>query len=111
MKLILFKISSILFLTFSVYANNFDLTVTSSSSYSIDVTQDGEDNDIDFDMLNMNIGDINFSQIGNDNTIDIDVDGRTSNGSSITVNQSGNNKTYTGNLWCGHTYCTLTVNQ
>ena len=111
MKLILFKISSILFLTFSVYANNFDLTVTSSSSYSIDVTQDGEDNDIDFDMLNMNSGDINFSQIGNDNTINIDVDGRTSNGSSITVNQSGNNKTYTGNLWCGHTYCTLTVNQ
>ena len=54
---------------------------------------------------------LDFSQVGDDNNIDIDVDGRTSSGSSITINQNGNNKTYTNTLWCGHTYCTMTVNQ
>ena len=53
MKFILIKISSILLFTLSAFANNFDLTVTSSTGYSITTTQDGVDNDIDFDMLNM----------------------------------------------------------
>ena len=54
---------------------------------------------------------LDFSQVGNDNNIDIDVDGRTSNGSSITITQTGNNKNYNASLWCGHSYCTMTLNQ
>ena len=111
MKFILIKISSILLLTLSAFANNFDLTVTSSTGYSITTTQDGVDNDIDFDMLNMDSATIIFNQTGNYHSIDIDVDGRTSDGSSITVNQTGNSKSYSGNLYCGHTYCTMTLNQ
>ena len=121
MKYTLFKISKelgllIFLLSFILFcsvlnANNFDLTVSGTTGYTITTTQDGVDNDIDFDMLNMNLGTITFNQSGNYNSIDIDVDGRTSSGSSITVNQTGNNKTYTGDLWCAHTYCTMTVDQ
>ena len=56
-------------------------------------------------------GTLNTLQDGQDNNIDIDVDGRNSNGSSMYINQSGNNKSYSGNFWCGHAYCTMTVNQ
>ena len=111
MKFTLIKISSILLFTLSAFAYNFDLTVTSSTGYSITTTQDGVDNDIDFDMLNMDSATIIFNQTGNYHSIDIDVDGRTSDGSSITVNQTGNSKSYSGNLYCGHTYCTMTLNQ
>ena len=62
-------------------------------------------------MLNMDSATIIFNQTGNYHSIDIDVDGRTSDGSSITVNQTGNSKSYSGNLYCGHTYCTMTLNQ
>ena len=54
---------------------------------------------------------INLDQIGDNNAIDIDVDGRTSNGSSMTINQSGNNKSYSGSFWCGGTSCSMTVTQ
>jgi hypothetical protein len=54
---------------------------------------------------------INLDQIGDNNAIDIDVDGRTSNGSSMTINQSGNNKSYSGSFWCGGAYCSMTVTQ
>ena len=65
MKFTLIKISSILLFTLSAFANNFDLTVTSSTGYSITTTQDGVDNDIDFDMLNMDSATIIFNQTGN----------------------------------------------
>jgi hypothetical protein len=54
---------------------------------------------------------INLDQIGDNNAIDIDVDGRTSNGSSMTINQSGNNKSYSGSFWCGGASCSMTVTQ
>ncbi len=108
--LLIFLLSFILFCSV-LNANNFDLTITSSTGYSITTTQDGVDNDIDFDMLNMDSATIIFNQTGNYHSIDIDVDGRTSDGSSITINQTGNSKSYSGNLYCGHTYCTMTLNQ
>ena len=121
MKYTLFKISKelgllIYLLSFILFcyvlnANNFDLTVSGSTGYTITTTQDGIDNNIDLDMLNMDSATITFNQTGNYHSIDIDVDGRTSNGSSITINQTGNSKTYTGDLYCGHTYCTMTLNQ
>ena len=113
MQLQLIKFSSILLLllSFSVYANDVNLTVITSEGGTFDVLQDGEDNDIDFDIQSMDGFVINLDQIGDNNAIDIDVDGRTSVGSSMTINQTGNNKNYTGNLYCGHTSCTLTVNQ
>ena len=113
MQLQFIKLSSILLLllSFSVYANDVTVTVITSEGGTFDVLQDGEDNDIDFDIQSMDGFNINLDQIGDNNAIDIDVDGRTSNGSSMTINQNGNNKSYSGSFWCGHTSCSMTVNQ
>ena len=113
MQLQLIKFSSILLLllSFSVYANDVTVTVTTSEGGTFDVLQDGEDNDIDFDIQSMDGFNINLDQIGDNNAIDVDVDGRTSNGSSMTINQNGNNKSYSGSLYCGHSSCSMTVNQ
>jgi len=113
MQLQLIKLSSILLLllSFSVYANDVTVTVITSEGGTFNVLQDGEDNDVDFDIQSMNGFNINLDQIGDNNVIDIDVDGRTSNGSSMTINQNGNNKSYSGSFWCGHTSCSMTVNQ
>ena len=113
MQLKFIKLSSLLLLllSFSVYANDVTVTVTTSEGGTFDVLQDGEDNDIDFDIQSMDGFNINLDQIGDNNAIDIDVDGRTSNGSSMTINQNGNNKSYSGSLYCGHSSCSMTVNQ
>ena len=113
MQLQFIKLSSILLLllSFSVYANDVTVTVITSEGGTFDVLQDGEDNDIDFDIQSMDGFNINLDQIGDNNVIDIDVDGRTSNGSSMTINQNGNNKSYSGSFWCGHSSCSMTVNQ
>ena len=87
------------------------MTVITSEGGTFNVLQDGEDNDVDFDIQSMNGFNINLDQIGDNNAIDIDVDGRTSNGSSMTINQNGNNKSYSGSFWCGHSSCSMTVNQ
>ena len=113
MQLQLIKFSSILLLllSFSVYANDVTVTVITSEGGTFNVLQDGEDNDIDFDIQSMDGFNINLDQIGDNNAIDVDVDGRTSNGSSMTINQNGNNKSYSGSLYCGHSSCSMTVNQ
>tara|TARA_B100000475_G_scaffold83898_1_gene60633 strand:- start:250 stop:591 length:342 start_codon:yes stop_codon:yes gene_type:complete len=113
MQLQFIKLSSILLLllSFSVYANDVTVTVITSEGGTFNVLQDGEDNDVDFDIQSMNGFNINLDQIGDNNAIDIDVDGRTSNGSSMTINQNGNNKSYSGSFWCGHSSCSMTVNQ
>ena len=98
----------------SAYAegNDLDFTIDNQTDGgTFNSVQDGQDNDIDFDIISMDNFIIDIDQIGNNNTLDIDVDGRTSDGSSITVNQTGNSKSYSGNLYCGHTYCTMTLNQ
>ena len=100
------KLSSLLLLlSFSVYANDVTVTVITSEGGTFNVLQDGEDNDVDFDIQSMNGFNIDLDQIGDNNVIDIDVDGRTSNGSSMTINQSGNNKSFSGS------YYSMTVNQ
>ena len=113
MQLQFIKLSSVLLLllSFSVYANDVTVTVITSEGGTFNVLQDGEDNDVDFDIQSMNGFNINLDQIGDNNVIDIDVDGRTSNGSSMTINQNGNNKSYSGSFWCGHSSCSMTVNQ
>ena len=113
MQLQFIKLSSVLLLllSFSVYANDVTVTVITSEGGTFNVLQDGEDNDVDFDIQSMNGFNINLDQIGDNNAIDIDVDGRTSNGSSMTINQNGNNKSYSGSFWCGHSSCSMTVNQ
>ena len=92
-------------------ANDLTITVTTSAGGTLNTLQDGQNNDIDFDIQSMNGFIIDLDQVGNNNNIDIDVDGRNSNGSSMYINQSGNNKNFTGSYWCGHAYCTMTVNQ
>tara|TARA_X000001316_G_C891400_1_gene12995 strand:+ start:108 stop:449 length:342 start_codon:yes stop_codon:yes gene_type:complete len=113
MQLQLIKLSSILLLllSFSVYANDVTVTVITSEGGTFNVLQDGEDNDVDFDIQSMNGFNIDLDQIGDNNVIDIDVDGRTSNGSSMTINQNGNNKSFSGSYYCGHSSCSMTVNQ
>ena len=96
---------------FPAYANYLDLTITDSDGTDISMTQDGQDNEIDLEMDSMNGAIMQFTQTGDDNTIGIVVDGRTSNGSSIYITQTGDNKSYNANLYCAHTFCTLTVNQ
>ena len=113
MQLKFIKLSSVLLLllSFSVYANDVTVTVITSEGGTFNVLQDGEDNDVDFDIQSMNGFNINLDQIGDNNVIDIDVDGRTSNGSSMTINQNGNNKSFSGSYYCGHSSCSMTVNQ
>ena len=113
MQLKFIKLSSVLLLllSFSVYANDVTVTVITSEGGTFNVLQDGEDNDVDFDIQSMNGFNIDLDQIGNNNVINIDVDGRTSNNSSMTINQNGNNKSYSGSFWCGHSSCSMTVNQ
>ena len=95
----------------SSQANDLTITVTTSAGGTLNTLQDGQNNDIDFDIESMNGFIIDLDQVGNNNNIDVDVDGRNSNGSSMYINQSGNNKSFTGSYWCGHAYCTMTVNQ
>ena len=101
-------------LTLSTLTKANDLTITfdnQTDGGSLDVTQDGEDNNIDFDIVSMDGFIIELNQIGDNNSIDVNVDGRTSNGSSMYFTQTGNNKSYSNTLWCGHSFCTITVNQ
>ena len=98
----------------SVYAEGNDLNFTidnQTDGGTYNSVQDGQDNDIDFDIISMDNFIIDIDQIGNNNTLDIDVDGRTSDGSSMYFNQTGNNKSYSGSFWCGHTSCSMTINQ
>ena len=113
MQLKFIKLSSVLLLllSFSVYANDVTVTVITSEGGTFNVLQDGEDNDVDFDIQSMDGFNIDLDQIGDNNVIDIDVDGRTSNGSSMTINQNGNNKSFSGSYYCGHSSCSMTVNQ
>ena len=94
------------------YANDLDFTIDNlTDGGTWNSVQDGIDNNIDFDIVSMDGFIIDIDQLGNNNTIDVDVDGRTSNGSSMYFTQSGNNKSYTGSLYCGHSFCTMTVTQ
>ena len=98
----------------SAYAegNDLDFTIDNQTDGgTFNSVQDGQDNNIDFDIVSMDNFIIDIDQIGNNNTLDIDVDGRTSDGSSMYFNQTGNNKSYSGSFWCGHSFCTMTINQ
>ena len=110
--ILIFILVVVLFL--SVYAEGNDLNFTidnQTDGGTFNSVQDGQDNDIDFDIISMDNFIIDIDQIGNNNTLDIDVDGRTSDGSSMYFNQTGNNKSYSGSFWCGHTSCSMTINQ
>ena len=94
------------------FANDLNFTIDNQTDGgTFNSLQDGEDNDIDFDIVSMDGFIIDIYQVGSNNTLDVDVDGRTSNGSSMYFTQSGNNKSYSGSFWCGHSFCTMTVTQ
>ena len=110
--ILIFVLVVVLFV--SAYAEGNDLNFTidnQTDGGTFNSVQDGQDNDIDFDIISMDNFIIDIDQIGNNNTLDIDVDGRTSDGSSMYFNQTGNNKSYSGSFWCGHSFCTMTINQ
>jgi len=110
--LLLFLMAFILTLSTMTKANDLDLTIDNlTDGGSLDIVQDGQNNDIDLDIVSMDGFIIDIDQVGNGNVLNVDVDGRTSNGSSMYFNQTGNNKSYSNTLWCGHSFCTITVNQ
>ena len=98
--------------TSPVRSNDLTLTIDDQTTGgNLDIVQDGENNVIDFDIVSMDGFIIELNQIGDGNSLDVNVDGRTSNNSSMYFNQTGNNKSYSNTLWCGHSFCTITVNQ
>ena len=112
LSMLIFLIIMILFISTIAEGNDLDLTIDNQTDGgSLDIVQDGENNDIDFDIVSMDGFIIDIDQVGNGNSLDVNVDGRTSNGSSMYFNQTGNNKSYSNTLWCGHSFCTITVNQ
>jgi len=112
-SLLIFLLTFILVVSIATAeANDLDLTIDNQTTGgSLDIVQDGQNNDIDLDIVSMDGFIIDIDQVGNGNVLNVDVDGRTSNGSSMYFNQTGNNKSYSNTLWCGHSFCTLTVNQ
>ena len=110
--LLIFVLVVVLLVSAYAEGNDLDFTIDSQTDGgTFNSVQDGQDNDIDFDIVSMDNFIIDIDQIGNNNTLDIDVDGRTSDGSSMYFNQTGNNKSYSGSFWCGHSFCTMTINQ
>ena len=110
--LLIFVLVVVLFVSAYAEGNDLDFTIDNQTDGgTFNSVQDGQDNDIDFDIVSMDNFIIDIDQIGNNNTLDIDVDGRTSDGSSMYFNQTGNNKSYSGSFWCGHSFCTMTINQ
>ena len=112
LSMLIFLITMILFVSTLAEGNDLNLTIDNlTDGGSLDIVQDGENNDIDLDIVSMDGFIIDIDQVGDGNVLNVDVDGRTSNGSSMYFNQTGNNKSYSNTLWCGHSFCTLTVNQ
>ena len=110
--LLIFILVVVLLVSAYAEGNDLDFTIDNQTDGgTFNSVQDGQDNDIDFDIVSMDNFIIDIDQIGNNNTLDIDVDGRTSDGSSMYFNQTGNNKSYSGSFWCGHSFCTMTINQ
>ncbi len=112
-SLLIFLLTFILVVSIATAeANDLDLTIDNQTTGgSLDIVQDGQNNDIDLDIVSMDGYIIDIDQVGNSNSLDVNVDGRTSNGSSMYFSQTGNNKSYSNTLWCGHSFCTITVNQ
>jgi len=112
LSMLIFLITMILFVSTLAEGNDLNLTIDNlTDGGSLDIVQDGENNVIDFDIVSMDGFIIDIDQVGDGNVLNVDVDGRTSNGSSMYFNQTGNNKSYSNTLWCGHSFCTITVNQ
>tara|TARA_B100001094_G_scaffold34909_1_gene28980 strand:- start:170 stop:553 length:384 start_codon:yes stop_codon:yes gene_type:complete len=112
LSMLIFLITMILFVSTLAEGNDLNLTIDNlTDGGSLDIVQDGENNDIDLDIVSMDGFIIDIDQVGDGNVLNVDVDGRTSNGSSMYFNQTGNNKSYSNTLWCGHSFCTITVNQ
>ena len=110
--ILIFLLLVIIFVSTMAEGNDLNLTIDNlTDGGSLDIVQDGENNDIDFDIVSMDGFIIDIDQVGDGNSLDVNVDGRTSNGSSMYFSQTGNNKSYSNTLWCGHSFCTITVNQ
>ena len=112
LSMLIFLLTMILFKSTVAEGNDLTLTIDDQTTGgNLDIVQDGENNVIDFDIVSMDGFIIELNQIGDGNSLDVNVDGRTSNNSSMYFNQTGNNKSYSNTLWCGHSFCTITVNQ
>ena len=55
------------------FANDVTVTITTTDGGTFNVEQDGEDNNIDYDIESMDEFVINLDQTGNDNNINIDA--------------------------------------
>ena len=76
--LLIFVLVVVLLVSAYAEGNDLDFTIDNQTDGgTFNSVQDGQDNDIDFDIVSMDNFIIDIDQIGNNNTLDIDVDGRT----------------------------------
>jgi len=94
----------------SVYAND-SYIITGGNSNTLNILQDGIDNYIDLNTYSFNSGDMEIKQNGNYNSVDLNITAGTGTGSSFYIYQNGNNNSYSGSLYCGAEWCTMTVTQ
>jgi len=103
-------ISVSLLLTFNLFANSIIITLPGDGN-TLNVLQDGIDNTIDLTTNYFEESDMKIEQYGNYNSVDLDISGGTGTGSSFYIYQYGNSQTYSGSLYCGAEWCTMTVTQ
>lgn len=110
MSIISTFISVSLLLTFNVFANTMTITLPGDNN-TLYLLQDGIDNTIDLNTYDFDSGDMKIEQYGNYNSVDLDITAGTGTGSSFYIYQYGNSQTYSGSLYCGAEWCTMTVTQ
>jgi|TARA_B110000977_G_scaffold182424_1_gene244069 hypothetical protein len=108
-KFIKFSSILIILLSFSAHANDLTFNISGSTS-TLNVEQDGQNNDIDFTANNFVSGTITIQQLNNNNDIDVTVTAGSGSGSWLTIYQNGSDS-YNANLSCGHSWCGMTVDQ
>jgi hypothetical protein len=108
-KFIKFSSILIILLSFSTHANDLTLNLSGNTS-TLNIIQDGQDNDIDMTANSFVGGTLIIQQLNNNNDIDVTVTAGSGSGSWLTIYQNGSDS-YNANLSCGHSWCGMTVDQ
>ena len=108
-KFIKFSSILIILLSFSAHANDLTLNLSGNTS-TLNIIQDGQDNDIDMTANSFGwlLRKDRFGK--NNNDIDVTVTAGSGSGSWLTIYQNGSDS-YNANLSCGHSWCGMTVDQ
>jgi len=90
---------------------NDSIIIVTGDGNTLNILQDGIDNNIDLTANDFDVGDMEIKQIGNSNSVDLNITAGSGTGSSFYIYQNGNSNTYNAELYCGAEWCTMTVNQ